>query len=72
MQSLNRDRDRKRNRERYTELETESSTTVFCCDCTSVYPTLLLAILARAQSTSNFEKKRLTALPNIHKWICWK
>ena len=53
--SMNRD-SRKRNRERNTEMETESFTTVFCCDCTSLYPALLLAIPARAQATSSLEK----------------
>ena len=47
---MNRDRDRKRNRERYTEKETKSITTVFFCDCTAVYPSLLLTIQARASS----------------------
>ena len=50
----------------------ESFTTVFCCDCNAVYPGLLLAIPARAQATSNLEKKLLTALPNSHYWIWWK
>ena len=36
--------------------ETESFTTVFCCDCSTVYPGLLLAITARAQATSSLEK----------------
>ena len=49
--SENRDRDRHRKRERHTETEKESFTTVFCCDCTAVYPDLLLAILAIAQTS---------------------
>ena len=53
---MNRDRDRKRNRERYTEKESKRITTVFCCDCTAVYPALLLTIQVRAQATSSLEK----------------
>ena len=64
--SMERDRDRKRNRERYTEKETKSITTVFFCDCTTVYPALLLTIQARAQATSSLRKNLLTALPNSH------
>ena len=55
-QSENRDRNKQRNRERHTETETERFTTVFCCDCTAVYPYLLIAIPARAQATSSLEK----------------
>ena len=61
-----RERDRKRNIERHTETEKESFTTVFCCGCTAVYPSLLIAIPARAQASSRLEKKVLTALPNSH------
>ena len=56
-QSENRDRVRQRNRERHTETETERFTTVFCCDCTAVYPGFLLAIPAIAQATSSLDKK---------------
>ena len=52
--SENRDRDRQRNRERHTVTEKESLTKNFCCDCTAVYPGLLLTITARAQATSSF------------------
>ena len=45
-----------RDRERHKETETERFTTVFCCDCTAVYPCLLIAIPARAQATSSLEK----------------
>ena len=55
-QSENRDKNRQRNRESHTETETERFTTIFCCDCTAVYPGLLLAIPARAQATSSSEK----------------
>ena len=54
-QSKNRDRVRQRNRERHTETETERLTTVFCCDCTAVYPGLLLSIPAIAQATSSLD-----------------
>ena len=62
---MNRDRHRQRNRERHTETETESFTTVFCCDCNSVNPGLLLAISARAQATSRLEIKTSHSLPCI-------
>ena len=55
-QSENRDRVWQRNRERNTETETERFTTVFCCDCTAVYPGLRLAIPAIAQATSSLDK----------------
>ena len=54
-QSENRDRVRQRNRQRHTETETERFTTVFCCDCTSVYPDLRLAIPAIVQATSSLD-----------------
>ena len=54
-QSENRDRVRQRNRQRLTETETEIFNTVFCCDCTAVYPGLLLAIPAIAQATSSLD-----------------
>ena len=50
-QCENRDRVRQSNRQRHTETETEIFTTVFCCDCTAVYPGLILAIPAIAQAT---------------------
>ena len=56
-QSENRDRVWQRNREKHTETETERFTTVFCCDCTAVYPGLLLAIPAIVQATSSLDKK---------------
>ena len=54
--SENRDRVRQRNIEKLTETETERFTTVFCCDCTAVYPGLLLAIPAIAKATSSLDK----------------
>ena len=56
--SDNRDRDRQRNREKdnerdtETEMETESFTTISCCECSTVYHSLLPAI-RRAQATSS-------------------
>ena len=47
---------RQRKAEKHIVTETESFTTVFCCDCSTVYPGLLLAITARAQATSSLEK----------------
>ena len=61
-QSENRDRIRQRDTqrqsqaERHTETKTERFTTFFCCDCTSVYPGLLLAIPSIAQATSSLDK----------------
>ena len=55
-QSENRDRVRQRNRERHTETETEIFTTVFCCDCTAVFPGLLLANPAIGKATSSLDK----------------
>ena len=55
-QSKNRDRVRQRNTERHTEKETERFTTVFCSDCTAVYPGFLLSIPAIIQATSILDK----------------
>ena len=54
-QSENRDRVRQRKRQRHTETETERFNTVFCSDCTSVYPGFLLDIPAIAQATSSLD-----------------
>ena len=35
----------------------ESLKPFFCCDCNTVYPSLLLAITARAQAPSSLGKK---------------
>ena len=45
-----------RETERDTVMEMESFTTVFCRDCSTVYPGLLQAITARVQATSSLEK----------------
>ena len=55
-QSKNRDRVKQRNRERLTETDREIFTTVFCCDYTTLYPGLLLALPAIAQNTSSLDK----------------
>ena len=54
--------DRQRNRERHTETETESFTAVFCCDCTAVFPSLLLAILAIEQTLVALEDINLSVI----------
>ena len=47
------ERETGREAERDTVMETKSFTTVFCRDCSTVYPGLLLAITPRAQATSS-------------------
>ena len=51
-----------RETERHIVTEMKALPPFFCRDCSTVYPGLLLAITARAQATSNLEKKNCHCL----------